>query len=414
MNMLNGADMGFVFISAALVMLMVPGLALFYGGMVKSKNVLSTTVHSYAALAIISIQWIIVGYTLAFGPDIKGIIGGFDWGFLKNVGITPNADYASTIPHLEFVIFQLMFAAITAAVISGSFAERMRFPAFLIFMLLWSTLVYDPIAHWVWGSNGEHMGWLKKLGVLDFAGGNVVEINSGVSGLVAAIFIGKRKKRKPEPHHIPMAILGGGILWFGWFGFNAGSALSMNYVAINAFVTTNTSAAAGAIAWVACEWILYKKPTALGTISGAIAGLVAITQGAGYVSPMSAVVLGLVGGILSFLAIAVLKAKLGYDDALDAFGCHGVAGIWGAIGTAIFASKDINSAGANGVIYGNFELLKVHLISAASVALYAAVVTFIILKVMSFVMKIRTDESQESEGLDISLHGEGAYTGLNV
>ncbi|MEQ8197621.1 MAG: ammonium transporter, partial [Clostridiaceae bacterium] len=232
MNVLNGADMGFVIFSAALVMLMVPGLALFYGGMVKSKNVLSTTVQSYAALVVISIQWILIGYTLAFGPDINGLIGGFDWSFLRNIGIEPNADYAATIPHMEFVVFQLMFAAITAAVISGSFAERMRFPAFLVFMLLWSTFVYDPVAHWVWGGAGEHMGWLKKLGVLDFAGGNVVEINSGISGLVAAIVIGKRKKRKPEPHHIPMAILGGGILWFGWFGFNAGSALSMNYIAV--------------------------------------------------------------------------------------------------------------------------------------------------------------------------------------
>jgi len=414
MNVLNGADMGFVIFSAALVMLMVPGLALFYGGMVKSKNVLSTTVQSYAALVVISIQWILIGYTLAFGPDINGLIGGFDWSFLRNIGIEPNADYAATIPHMEFVVFQLMFAAITAAVISGSFAERMRFPAFLVFMLLWSTFVYDPVAHWVWGGAGEHMGWLKKLGVLDFAGGNVVEINSGISGLVAAIVIGKRKKRKPEPHHIPMAILGGGILWFGWFGFNAGSALSMNYIAVNAFLTTNTAAAAGAIAWVACEWIRHKKPTALGTVSGAIAGLVAITQGAGYVSPMSAIIIGLVGGTLSFFAIAVLKSKLGYDDALDAFGCHGVAGIWGAIGTALFASKAVNPAGADGVIYGNFALLKVHLMSALSVGIYAAVVTFAILKVMSFFMKLRTDEEQESEGLDVSLHGEGAYTGFNT
>lgn len=409
MELLNGADMGFVIICAALVMLMVPGLALFYGGMVRSKNVLSITVQNYAALVIISLQWIFIGYSLAFGPDINGIIGGLDWAFLKNIGMEPNVDYASTIPHLEFIVFQLMFSAITAAVISGSVAERMTFPAFLVLIVLWSTFVYDPIAHWVWGVNG----WLRNLGVLDFAGGHAVEINSGVSGLVAAIVIGKRKKASPEPHHIPMAILGGGLLWFGWFGFNAGSALAMNVVAVNAFVTTNTSAAAGAVGWIVCEWILYKRPTALGLVSGAIAGLVAITQGAGFVSPISAVFIGLVGGALSFFAIAVLKRKLGYDDALDAFGCHGVAGIWGSIATAIFASKAINPAGADGLIYGNFALLKAHLISTFATALYAAVVTFIILKLMSLVMNIKATSNQESEGLDISLHGEEAYSGLN-
>lgn len=409
MELLNGADMGFVIISAALVMLMVPGLALFYGGMVRSKNVLSITVQNYAALVIISLQWIFVGYSLAFGPDAGGVIGGFDWSFLKNIGIAPNADYAGTIPHLEFVIFQLMFSAITVAVISGSVAERMTFPAFIIFALLWSTLVYDPITHWVWATNG----WLKDLGVLDFAGGHPVEINSGISGLVAAIVIGKRKKASPEPHHIPMAILGGGLLWFGWFGFNAGSALAMNFVAVNAFVTTNTSAAAGAVGWMACEWFIYKKPTALGIVSGAIAGLVAITQGAGFVSPMSAVFMGLVGGILSFFAISVLKRKLGYDDTLDAFGCHGVAGIWGSIATAIFASKAINPAGADGLIYGNFALLKVHLISTGATALYAGTVTFIIIKLMSYVMNIRASSKEESEGLDLALHGEEAYSGFN-
>lgn len=409
MDLLNGADMGFVIICAALVMLMVPGLALFYGGMVRSKNVLSITVQNYAALVIISLQWIFIGYSLAFGTDANGVIGGLGWSFLNHIGIIPSADYAGTIPHLEFVIFQLMFAAITAAVISGSVAERMTFPAFLIFIILWSTLVYDPIAHWVWGTNG----WLKNLGVLDFAGGHPVEINSGISGLVAAIVIGKRKKSSPEPHHIPMAILGGGLLWFGWFGFNAGSALAMNFTAVNAFVTTNTSAAAGAVGWVICEWILYKKPTALGIVSGAIAGLVAITQGAGFVSPISAIFIGLAGGALSFFAIAVLKRKLGYDDALDAFGCHGVAGIWGSIATAIFASKAINPAGADGLIYGNFDLLKVHLISTFVTALYAATVTFVILKIISFVMNIRATANYEAEGLDISLHGEEAYSGFN-
>lgn len=410
MNSINGADMTFVFISAALVMFMVPGLALFYGGMVKSKNVLSTTMHSYAALVLISIQWILVGYSLAFGPDIKGFIGGLDWSFLQGVGMGINGDYAATIPHLLFAIFQMMFAIITVAVISGSFAERMRFPAFILFVLLWSTLVYDPIAHWVWGTGG----WLKSLGVLDFAGGNVVEINSGISGLVVAIMIGKRKKTKPEPHHIPMAILGGGILWFGWFGFNAGSALAMNGVAVNAFLTTNTSAAAGAISWVVCEWIIHKKPTVLGTMSGAISGLVAITQGAGYVTPLSSIIIGLVAGAISFYAIAIMKAKFGYDDALDAFGCHGISGLWGAIATGIFASKAVNASGQNGALYGNFNLLKVHLISAVSCAIYAAVVTFIILKIISLVTPLRTDKDEEVDGLDVSLHGEEAYNGFNT
>ena len=410
MNNLNGADMAFIIFVAALVMLMVPGLALFYGGLVKSKNVLSTTMHSYTALYIISIVWIVIGYSLAFGPDHGGIIGGLDWTFLSNIGMEPNADYAATIPHLLFVIFQMMFAIITAAVISGSVAERMRFPAFILFIIIWSTVVYCPIAHWVWGNGG----WLKDLGVLDFAGGNVVEINSGISGLVAAIVIGRRKRTAPDPHHIPMAILGGGLLWFGWFGFNAGSALAINGVAINAFLTTNTSAAAGAISWIVLEWILNKKPTVLGSISGAIAGLVAITQGAGFVTPFSSIIIGFVGGIVSYFAIVFLKRKLGYDDALDAFGCHGIVGIWGAIATGLFSTKSVNSAGADGLFYGSFELLKVNMISAFSVALYAAVVTFVILKLINLVVKIRTDKEEESSGLDLSLHGEEAYNVLNT
>lgn len=409
MNGLNGADMAFVVFAAALVMLMIPGLALFYGGMVKSKNVLSTTLHSYAALVVISVQWIFIGYSLAFGSDIGGFIGNLNWAFLNNIDMLPNATYSQTIPHLLFVIFQMMFAVITAAVISGAFAERMRFSAFILFIVLWTTFVYDPIAHWVWGNGG----WLKQLGVLDFAGGYVVEINSGVSGLVAAIMLGKRRKSSPEPHHVPMALLGGGILWFGWFGFNAGSALAINGVAINAFLTTNTSAAAGAISFVACEWIINKKPTALSTLTGAIAGLVAITQGAGYVTPMSAFFIGIMGGLVSFYAIVVLKSKLGYDDALDAFGCHGAAGIWGAIGTAIFASKDVNPAGANGLLYGNFDLLRAHLIGIGACALYTAAATFVILKFISLFLKLRAEKEEENIGLDFSLHGETAYNALN-
>lgn len=410
MNGLNGADMAFVVFSAALVMIMIPGLALFYGGMVKSKNVLSTTLHSYAILAVLSIQWMLIGYSLAFGPDKFGLIGGLDFSFLKNVGTAANADYSSTIPQLLFTLFQLMFAAVTAAVVSGSFAERMRFPAFIIFILLWSTLVYDPMAHWVWGGVGEHAGWLKKLGVQDFAGGLVVEINSGVSGLVAAIMVGKRKKTNPEPHHVPMAILGGGLLWFGWFGFNAGSALAMNGSAVNAFFTTNTAAAAGAIAFAICEWLIHKKPTALGTLSGAIAGLVAITPGAGFVTPMSSLFIGFIGGGFSFFAIVYLKSKLGYDDALDVFGCHGVAGIWGTIAIGFFSTKEVNSAGVNGLFAGgSLGLLKVQTIAVLACITYTAIMTYLILKVMKKFMTIRTNAEDESVGLDVSLHGETAY-----
>lgn len=405
MNSFNGADMAFIIFSAALVMFMIPGLALFYGGMVKSKNVLSTTLHSYAALVVVSVQWIVLGYTLAFGPDLGGVVGRLKFSFLNNLSLTEVSSYASTIPNLLFVTFQMMFAIVTVAVISGSFAERMKFSAFILFTILWSTLVYSPIAHWVWGEGG----WLRELGVIDFAGGFVVEINSGIAGLIAAIVIGKRKKAKPEPHHVPMAILGGGILWFGWFGFNAGSALSMNTVAVSAFLNTNTAAAAGAIAFIICEWFLSKKPTALGSICGAVAGLVSITQGAGYVTTFSALLIGFVGGGLSFFAIAFMKGKLGYDDALDAFGCHGIGGIWGAIATGIFATTSVNPAGADGLLAGNPRLLLVHLLAVVACAAYSGVVTFIILKVINVFVKLRTTHEHENEGLDLSLHGESAY-----
>ncbi len=406
MDLLNGSDMTFVFICAALVMFMVPGLAIFYGGMVKSKNVLSITLQSYVALIVISVQWLVIGYSLSFGEDIGGFIGGLNFSFLDNVGFLPDLNYAGTIPALLFSVFQLMFAAITAAVISGSFAERMKFPAFIIFTLLWSTLVYDPIAHWVWGSGG----WLKELGVQDFAGGLVVELNSGVSALVAAIMLGRRKKVKSDPHHIPMAVLGGGILWFGWFGFNAGSALAVTGTAINAFVTTNMAAASGAIGFGACEWILHKKPTALGILTGAVAGLVAITPACGFVSPHSSLIIGLMGGVLCFLAIVFLKSKLGYDDTLDVFGCHGVAGIWGTLATGIFSTTAVNPAASQGLIYGNVHTFLIQALAVVSCVVYATIVTFVILKVMSKFMALRTSNEEESAGLDVSLHGENAYS----
>ncbi|MDR3586505.1 MAG: ammonium transporter [Desulfosporosinus sp.] len=405
---MDTGDTSFVLISTALVFLMTPGLALFYGGMVRKKNVLSTLMHSWIVLGIMSLQWILVGYTLAFGPDFHGIIGSLDWLGLSGVGVAPNPDYAATIPAIVFMAFQMMFAVITPALISGSIAERMRFPAFVLFVLLWATFVYDPLAHWIWGVGG----FLRNLGALDFAGGNVVHISSGYSALIAAILLGKRKglgKESMAPHHIPMTILGAGLLWFGWFGFNAGSALGANGLAAMAFVNTNTAAAAAAVAWAVVERLHRGKSTVLGTASGAVAGLVAITPGAGFVTPLSAIFIGLIGGMICYFTISVMKAKFGYDDALDAFGCHGIGGTWGALATGIFATKVINPAGNNGLFYGNASLLWIQAESVVITIVFAVVATFIILKVISLVTKLRVSEEQESNGLDLSLHGEEAY-----
>ncbi|MCB2295683.1 ammonium transporter [Clostridium algoriphilum] len=411
MNGVNAADTSFIIFATALVMLMTPGLALFYGGMVRRKNVLSTTVHSYTAMVIVSLQWVIVGYTLCFGKDFAGFIGNFQFLGLQGVGFLPNANYAATIPQSVFMLFQLMFAIITPALISGAIAERMKFIAFAVFILLWSILVYDPIAHWVWG----YGGWLRNLGALDFAGGNVVHISSGVSALVAAIVIGKRKKLKTiTPHNLPMTLLGAAILWFGWFGFNAGSALAVNGIALNAFITTNTSAAAGALAWGICELVVRKKVTSLGIASGIVVGLVSITPGAGFVSPMASILIGGFGGVICYFFVTVVKQKLGYDDALDAFGCHGIGGIWGGIATGIFASKAINSAGANGLIYGNIKLVGIQLIAIVATIAYSAIMTFIILKVLGKFMSLRVTSEEEADGLDVSLHGEEAYGGPNI
>ena len=410
MNAINGADTSFVIFATALVMLMTPGLALFYGGMVRRKNVLSTTVHSYTAMVIVSIQWVLIGYTICFGKDFAGIIGNFQFFGLNGVGFLPNADYAATIPQSAFMLFQLMFAIITPALISGAIAERMKFIAFAVFVLLWSTLVYDPIAHWVWG----YGGWLRNLGALDFAGGNVVHISSGISALVVALVIGKRRMLKTiTPHNLPMTCLGAALLWFGWFGFNAGSALAVNGIALNAFITTNTSAAAAALAWSICELITRKKVTSLGIASGIVAGLVVITPGAGYVSPLSSLAIGLLGGALCFFSVTVVKQKFGYDDALDAFGVHGVGGIWGGIATGIFASKAMNPAGANGLIYGNIKLVGIQLIAIIATIAYSAFMTYVILKVIGKFTDLRVTKEEEMDGLDVSLHGEEAYGGLN-
>lgn len=405
---MDTGDTSFVLISTALVLLMTPGLAFFYGGMVRKKNVLSTIMHSWIIIALISLQWILVGYTLAFGPDFHGIIGSLNWLGLNGVGVDPNPDYAATIPAIVFMAFQMMFAVITPALISGAFAERMRFTAFIVFTLLWATLIYDPLAHWVWGVGG----FLRTLGALDFAGGNVVHISSGYSGLIVALVLGKRKglgRDSMAPHHIPFTVLGAGLLWFGWFGFNAGSALGANGLAGMAFVNTNTAAAAAAIAWAIVERYHRGKSTVLGAASGAVAGLVAITPGAGFVTPLSSIIIGFVGGAICYLAISVLKAKFGYDDALDAFGCHGIGGTWGALATGIFATKTINSAGANGLLYGNPSQLGIQALSVLVTVAFAVIGSFILLKVVGLVTKLRVSEDQEATGLDLSLHGEEAY-----
>ncbi|WP_439742819.1 ammonium transporter [Bacillus pseudomycoides] len=403
---MNMGDTVFLFLATVMVMIMTPGLALFYGGMVRSKNVLSTTMHSYSAMAIVSIQWIFIGYSLSFGPDWNGVIGTLDWFGLQNVTYAPNADYSATIPHNLFMMFQLMFAILTPALISGAFAERMRFSAFLIFILLWTTIVYNPVAHWVWGVGG----WLRELGALDFAGGNVVHITSGVAGLVLAIFLGKRKDvNGSSPHHLPFTLLGAGLLWFGWFGFNVGSALTLNDVALTAFINTNTAAAASALTWILAEWFFQSKPTVMGAACGAVSGLVAITPACGFVTPFSALLIGAIGGVLCFGAVFFLKHKLGYDDALDAFGCHGVGGTWGGIATGLFATTSVNSGGADGLFYGNAALLWKQLTAIGATYAFTIAMTYAIIKGISFFLPVRVHEHEEQMGLDISMHGEKAY-----
>ena len=405
---INTGDTAWVLISAALVLLMTPALGFFYGGLVRRKNVLATIMHSFFILALISVQWVLWGYTLAFGPDKGGFIGGLDWIGLRGVGAEPNLDYAPTIPHSAFMVFQLAFAVITPALITGAFAERKRFKAFVVFSLLWATLVYAPVAHWVWGVGG----WIREYGALDFAGGTVVHITSGVSALVAALVLGKRVgfgKEKMEPHDLTMTVLGAGLLWFGWFGFNAGSALGANGLAANAFVVTNTAAAMGALTWMTVSWIRHGHPSVLGAAAGAVAGLVGITPAAGFVSPASAIAIGFGAGVFCFFAIELLKEKLQIDDALDVFAVHGIGGIWGSIATGIFAKQSINNLGADGLIYGGFDQFVKQIVAVVVVAAFAAAATFVILKVIDVVIGLRVPEAEEVLGLDPTQHGEVAY-----
>jgi Amt family ammonium transporter len=404
----DSGDTAWLLISAALVMLMTPGLALFYGGMVRSKNVLGTIMQSFIALGVITIQWAFFGYSLAFGPDIGHVIGSLKWVGLRGVGLDPFPDYAATVPHQAFMIFQMMFAVITPALITGAFAERLKFKTYLVFLFLWATFVYDPIAHWVWGIGG----WIRNLGGLDFAGGLVVHISSGVAALAAALIVGKRKSYGDEampPHNLPITLMGAGILWFGWFGFNGGSAIASNSLATSAFVVTQFSAASAALSWMIAEWAFKGNPTVLGAASGAVAGLATITPASGFVGPISAIVIGLVAGGLCYYAVN-LKSKFGYDDSLDVVGVHGVGSTWGILATGLFASKAINAAGNNGLFFGNPSLLGIQAIGIVSVWVYSFLVTLIILKVLDWTMGLRVSDEHEITGLDLSQHGEAGYS----
>jgi len=406
---IDSGDTAWMLTSAALVLMMTaPGLALFYGGMVRRHNALGTIMQSFILMAVISIQWVLWGYSVAFGPDFHGITGSLAWIGLTGVGLEPNPDYAATIPHQAFMIYQLMFAIITPALITGAFAERIKFSGFLVFTLLWVTFIYDPLAHWVWGLGG----WLRNAGALDFAGGTVVHISSGVSALAAALVIGKRRGFGSEPmppHNLPLTVTGAAMLWVGWFGFNAGSALSSGALATSAFVVTHTATAAATLAWMLTEWLSRGKPTVLGAASGAVAGLVAITPASGYVGPLSAIVIGAVGGVLCYNACN-LKSRLGYDDSLDVVGVHGVGGTWGALATGLFATKAINEAGENGLFFGNPGQLLVQAMSVLVTWIFAFVGSLILLKLVDAVVGLRIHEEDEVAGLDLSQHNESAYS----
>jgi Amt family ammonium transporter len=407
---ISPADTVWILISSALVMLMTPGVALFYGGMVRRKNLLSTMMMSFACLGLVGVLWVLYGYSLSFGTDHAGVIGGFNYLGLQNVGQAPSPIYATTVPHLAFMIFQAMFAIITVALFTGAIVERIKFSALCVFSVLWLTLVYSPVAHWVWGSGG----WLARLGVLDFAGGSVVHLNAGVSALALVLLLGKRRgfpQDAMEPNNIPLVVLGAGLLWFGWFGFNAGSALTAGGLAASAFVATNTAAAAAAFTWMVISWI-YRRPTILGTVTGAIAGLATVTPAAGYISPLAAVPIGVIASIVCYYAMLLFKTKLGFDDSLDVFAIHGVGGILGMLFVGIFASLAVNPAGADGLIAGSGQQLLKQLVGIVTVGAYSFGVTWVLGKLVGLVMGLRVGPSEEAVGLDLSQHGERAYGGL--
>lgn len=406
---MDTGDTAWLLMSTALVMLMTPGLALFYGGMVRRKNVLSTLMMSFVLLGVIGILWVLYGYTLGFGTDIHGLLGGLNFLGLRDVGTEPSATYATSVPHMGFMVFQGMFAVITVALWTGAVVDRMKFSSFLIIVVLWFTLVYCPVAHWVWGDGG----WLFGK-ALDFAGGAVVHINAGVSALALAMLVGPRKgfreKVHMEPHSVPMVVMGAGLLWFGWFGFNAGSALAANGSAFNAFVTTNVSAAAATVTWVVIGWVR-GRPSVLGAATGAVAGLVAITPGAGFVTPLSAIVIGAIASVVCY-GCMVARMKTNVDESLDVFSVHGMGGVWGALATGIFASAAVGGAG--GALEGNWGQLGWQVVSVLAVAAFAFVMTLAIGKLVKSVMGLRVTDPEESVGLDISQHGERAYGGIRL
>ncbi|ACL06769.1 ammonium transporter [Desulfatibacillum aliphaticivorans] len=402
---MNSGDIAWMLCASAMVLFMTPGLAIFYGGLVRSKNVLGTIMHSFIIMGVVSIMWVLYGYTMAFGPDLGGgLLGGAKYLGLSGVG-ADIGPYSDTIPHILFCAFQLMFAVITPALITGAFAERMKFSAFLAFTILWTTLVYFPVCHWVWGDGG----WLGAMGALDFAGGTVIHINSGAAALVCALFLGKRKgygTDQMHPHNLPLTIFGAGVLWFGWFGFNAGSALAADGTASMALFVTQVAAGTGAVLWIIAEWIYQGKPTTLGAASGAVAGLVAITPAAGFVGPVASIIIGGVAGVLCYGAV-VMKGKLGYDDALDVVGIHGVGGLWGALATGLFAAEVYG--GVNGLFYGNANQFVIQGIGAVAAIAYSLILTAIILKVLDAVLGLRVDDEEEYQGLDVSQHSEVGY-----
>jgi Amt family ammonium transporter len=403
--MINSGDTAWILVSTALVLLMLPGLALFYGGLVRTKNVLSTFMHSFVALGLVTLQWVALGYSLSYGPDHGGIIGGLSHAFMRGVELGPRP--GDSIPHLVFFAYQMMFAIITPALISGAYAERLKFSAYVLFTLLWATLIYDPLCHWVWGSGG----WMAKMGVLDFAGGLVVHVSSGVSALVVALVVGKRvgyPRERSMPHNMTMVLLGAGILWFGWFGFNGGSALSASGTAALALVNSQLAAAAGGIAWLIIDLVRYGKASALGFASGLVAGLATVTPASGFVGPMGAIAIGIAAGLACYAAVA-LKGRLGYDDSLDAFGVHGVGGSIGTILLGVFAVKAWNAGGADGLIAGELGFFGKQVFAVAVTATFSAAGTFVILKVVEALVGLRTTSDEEREGLDINLHGEEGY-----
>lgn len=409
-GVINSGDTAWMLVSSALVMLMVPAVGFFYAGMVRSKNVISVLKHSMVILSLVTLQWIIVGYSLVFGKDINGFIGDLSYFGLAGVGFAPNADYAPTIPHLVFMVFQGMFAIVTPALIIGAFVERIRFKTLVIFTLAWATLVYDPIAHWVWGVGG----FLRNLGALDFAGGTVVHISAGFSAIAAAWLVGKREDAKTahpatSANNVPFVILGAALLWFGWFGFNAGSALSAGALAASAFVVTNIAAAAAALTWMTLSWSQNKKPSAMGTVTGAVCGLVAITPASGYVGPVAAIAIGVISGVITYLALYFRSKKINVDDTLDVWAAHGIGGLTGAVLTGVFAEKAINEFGNNGLLFGNPGQLGIQITAVIITAMYAFFGTFVLLKIINHFSELRVNKSEEKQGLDMAVHGEAGY-----